>query len=243
VLFGGAGSDTYRFLDGAVGKTTIGDFQSGVDMLDLSMLGVTGLDGLTIRETRFGTKIEFGDLDIVLNITPDQLDADSFLFADPDTTTTIDFDDAGLAPPGAGSSPLDTGYLGLQWENFEVLDTDAQGATFISGYAAASGTQVALNGGGSPATLSSEDDFDFVSLTMAAAWRDGLLVDIEAYDDGVFLGEQRVTLDYGNPQVVDLDASIFASIDEVRFFSFGGVDNPFDSGTGRQIAFDDFVIA
>jgi hypothetical protein len=241
VLFGGTGDDTFQFLERAMGKTTISDFGRGNDVLDLSALGVTGLDDLTIRETRFGTKIEVGDLDIVLNVKPDQLDVDDFRFADPDGSITIDFDDIDLG--GEAFAPMPQDYRGLQWDNFFVIDTEAFAMENTSGYVADSVPNVAFNGFGNRATLSSDENFDLESITMAGAWQDGLNIGIEAFDDGQRLGRQDFTLSYGTPEVFELNDAIFDSVDEVRFYSFGGGnDNPFDDGTGRQIVLDDFVI-
>jgi Ca2+-binding RTX toxin-like protein len=68
-MFGGAGSDTFRFVDGDNDRDRISDFELGVDMIDLSLWGVTSLNdaGLVIEERTNGQGNLQGDLVITFN--------------------------------------------------------------------------------------------------------------------------------------------------------------------------------
>lgn len=68
-MFGGAGSDTFRFVEGDNDRDRISDFELGVDMLDLSLWGVTSLNdaGLVIEERTNGQGNLQGDLVITFN--------------------------------------------------------------------------------------------------------------------------------------------------------------------------------
>jgi Ca2+-binding RTX toxin-like protein len=68
-MFGGAGSDTFRFVDGDNDRNRISDFELGVDVIDLSLWGVTSLSdaGLVIEERTNGQGTLQGDLVITFN--------------------------------------------------------------------------------------------------------------------------------------------------------------------------------
>jgi Ca2+-binding RTX toxin-like protein len=68
-MFGGAGSDTFRFIDSDDDRDRISDFELGVDMIGLSLWGVTSLNdaGLVIEERTNGQGVQQGDLVITFN--------------------------------------------------------------------------------------------------------------------------------------------------------------------------------
>jgi Ca2+-binding RTX toxin-like protein len=80
-LVGGQGADTFVFGK-KFGFDWIEDFEDGVDMIDLSALGIT-YDDLTINPVGFvETEIIYGsNLIVLLNVTPAQIDASDFIFA------------------------------------------------------------------------------------------------------------------------------------------------------------------
>ena len=82
-LHGGAGADTFAF-DEFSGDTLITDFTDGVDVIDLTRLGLSGFNELTLTsgpdgavlhlDTQFGARVVFENFDVA------NLDASDFLF-------------------------------------------------------------------------------------------------------------------------------------------------------------------
>ena len=82
-LHGGAGADTFAF-DEFSGDTLITDFTDGVDVIDLTRLGLSGFNALTLTsgpdgavlhlDTQFGARVVFENFDVA------NLDASDFLF-------------------------------------------------------------------------------------------------------------------------------------------------------------------
>ena len=154
---------------------------------------------------------------------------------------TITFED--LTYPFDYSADVPTTYEGLTWDNFRFMETDEQPPSLEnSGYIANSGNNLVFNTSSKRATISSDENFAVESFYASAAWRDGVRLTVQAYDDGEFLGRQTIYVDSDATRKVELDPSLFGSVDEVGFVSSGGVDNPNSSGFGAHIAFDDFVI-
>lgn len=80
-VFGGADADLFVLSLGS-GEERVYDFDTTEDLVDVSGLGVTGLDDLTIREIGGSTVLRSGDERMVLvNQEEAELGADSFVFA------------------------------------------------------------------------------------------------------------------------------------------------------------------
>lgn len=129
---------------------------------------------------------------------------------------------------------IPNGYGGLNWTNFDVLDKSYHPG---SGYdhGTVSLRNVAFNSFGDPASVSALARFNFTSLYLTAAWNDGLSVKI----DGLFNG----TLLYTETLVVNTNAPTFEllnyiGVNEVRFESFGGLQNQSLGGSGTHFAID-----
>ncbi len=152
----------------------------------------------------------------------------------------IGFED--LAPDGDFLFPIPDGYAGLHWENFGVRDPSG----LSSGYDPHTGEAVGFNGFGEPASFSADTDFTFKSGFFSAAWSDDLSVTVNAYDDGVLVGTQTFTVDYGENQHMKFKSSTmnrFESIDMIQFISYGGTDHdPNDNGQGSNISVDDLQL-
>src|SRR5450759_2874870 len=91
-------------------------------------------------------------------------------------TTLITFDDL------SGSLAVPVGYNGLTWNNFYCLDgVNYSGAG--SGYNAGvvSPSNVAYNGYGNPASISSAGSFNLLSAYLTAAWTSNLHVEVMGY--------------------------------------------------------------
>ncbi|WP_146344644.1 calcium-binding protein [Phaeobacter marinintestinus] len=97
-MFGGAGSDVFRFIDGDNTQDRVMDFEVGVDKLDLSLWGVTSLTepGLTLTEQVDSNGIPQGFLKLSYNGNEVRIDglvqADVASFSDSDFVfATLDF--------------------------------------------------------------------------------------------------------------------------------------------------------
>src|SRR5580765_7398651 len=82
----------------------------------------------------------------------------------------LTFDDLTPTP----NMPIPSGYGGLQWNNFWVVNVAITYPPNSSGYFAGmtSPPNVAYNGGGLPAELSNANPFDVYSGHFTAAWND-----------------------------------------------------------------------
>ncbi|MEX0317297.1 MAG: spondin domain-containing protein [Ruegeria sp.] len=85
-LTGGAGRDTFQFRRGT-GSDIVADFTAGAeagDFLDVSDFGITGIEGLNIRQEGENTVIDLGEGDQITleGVAPNELEAGNFVFAD-----------------------------------------------------------------------------------------------------------------------------------------------------------------
>lgn len=146
---------------------------------------------------------------------------------------TITFDDV------ANGTDLPNGYAGLDWSNFNVLDV----TTFDpSGYwnAPVSGHNVAVNSYGDPASvLQGGSPFTLNSGYFTAAWSNGLVLDVTGYVGGVATYFKSALLYTSGPQFLTFD---WANLDQVRFVSSGGVDDPAYPQGGRHFAMDNLTV-
>ena len=149
----------------------------------------------------------------------------------------INFDDVG----GCASS-LSNGYQGFDWSNFNVLNaSNPPYCIGVSGYTngMVSSPNVAYNGHGSPARVSSNNPFTFNSVYMTAAWNDGMSVTVNAYDAlnnliqtaGFTLNSESATNEVFN----------WSGVSSVVFSATGGVNQNY-GGNGTQIAFDNMLM-
>ena len=154
-------------------------------------------------------------------------------FASLASADTINFDDL-------SDAPIANGYHGLDWSNFwsfAPFSPDYDGSGYES--ALTSGTNVAYNSYGTPASISSAADFDLNSFVAAAAWNDGLSVLISGYNNGVQIYSTVVSLVTGSASAVTLN---WIGVDDVSFVSYGGT-NPGLNGSGTHFALDDLTIS
>jgi hypothetical protein len=154
------------------------------------------------------------------------------------TATTITFDD--LTDNGSGT-PIANGYQGLNWTNWFVLNTPA--FTLVSGpNGFAAGTvsppNVAFNGAGDDAIFS-DNTFTFNSVSLTAAWRNGLQVTITGKLLGVTTDMVTVSLSATTPRLEILN---WVGIDEIDLSATGGVQDPMYSGDGTQVAMDNLIV-
>jgi hypothetical protein len=138
----------------------------------------------------------------------------------------------------ATSSAIAPGYGGLNWSNFYALNVTP--ATYSrSGYihAIESGTYVAFNAGGTPASISatSAAGFDLTDGYFTGAWNNGLNISAAAtFENGTTAVKNFLVNTSGATDVV-FD---WTDLKSVRFSSFGGTPQAGFSGAGTQFAID-----
>lgn len=153
-----------------------------------------------------------------------------------------DFDDLGTTFGELYESYQQTN---LTWTNWGWID-GAYSASEVgpNGFEAGvvTGNAVAYNYYARPSTISSMDgsNFDFRSLWLTAAYREGLKVQINAYDDGELAYSRIVKLDNDAPRQFKLN---FEDVDTLTFTAFGGREDPDlpDGLNGFQFAADHLV--
>ncbi|TAA45812.1 PEP-CTERM sorting domain-containing protein [Corallincola spongiicola] len=130
-----------------------------------------------------------------------------------------------------------TNYGGLNWSSdFYILHTPSYTQ---SGYktGTVSGEYVALNGFANDVSVA-DGVFDFNGSYLTAAWNDGLNIEVTGLLAGVQQYQSIVEVDTFGPTWFDFN---FFGIDELKFRSFGGVQNGQLSGSGTHFAMDDFT--
>ncbi len=136
------------------------------------------------------------------------------------------------------SSAIPAGYGGLNWSNFYTLNaTPAYYGS--SGYihATESGTYVAFNAGGSPASISatSAAGFDLTDGYFTGAWNNGLNITAAATFENGTSASKTFLVNTSGPSDVVFD---WVDLKSVRFSSFGGTPQAGFSGAGTQFAID-----
>ena len=261
-MWGGNGSDTFRLVaDGE--KDWIKDWETN-DVIDLKDWGVTQLSDLTFTSLSNGqVKITFGDEVLQIKgkggatLTQASFAADDFEFA-PTPPLTIDFEDLSIADPRYGA-PIDIvhpGYGGMDWsENFYFAEDDDLAAAGLTGaHTNRVGTDnvFAMAGFGAEVHFSAQDpqdNFDFEEMEIGALYNDGMTIRVVGMDDGVFVGQQFLTVDSTASQTIQMDDNVFDSVDQVVFVSYGGTLNPAYAGQlgsspdTTHFYIDDLVIA
>jgi hypothetical protein len=143
------------------------------------------------------------------------------------SATTLTFEEIGLGPP-----EIPDGYGGLDWDNWN-RHFGSEGSGYSNGRV--SGTNTAYNGGGTEAVIFGPR-FNFSSVYLTAAWRDGLAIRIVGQRSGTLVFDQTIVVDTTGPTL----ASFGHVVDELMFTASGGT-NPGLIGDGTHIAMDDFT--
>ncbi|MGH7038879.1 MAG: PEP-CTERM sorting domain-containing protein [Stellaceae bacterium] len=157
----------------------------------------------------------------------------------PAAATVIGFDD--LTDSGNGTA-IANGYQGLDWNNFDVLNT-ADFTANVGANGAAAGTtsppNIAFNGNGDFASFTSTSTFNLVSADMTAFWNDGMTVTVTGLLNGTRVDTETVTVNSTSPT---LETFTFADINEVDITTSGGTQNNNYAGSGTEVAIDDLTI-
>lgn len=157
-------------------------------------------------------------------------------FAAPSRAATITFDDLGR--PATPGMLIPSGYQGLNWSNFYVLDTTNYYPSNGYPHGTVSGTNVAYNGFGNAAAIS-DGSFTLNSFYLTAAWSDGLNVRVVGKNSGVTLFTSTFIVDTLSPTLETLN---WSGVNEIDFSSMGGIDHGYGQGSGTQFVLDNLTI-
>jgi hypothetical protein len=163
-------------------------------------------------------------------------DATDMTVAPVDDIVAGTFDD--ITTDNYGAVP--NGYLGLNWSGFSLLNAPnyfTQDTGYVRGNTSPDYVVFAYGTG----TVSGVDDdeFEFVSTTLTAAWNDNLNIDINGYRDGLLIYETTVIVSDDEPTVFTFN---WDDVDEVTFSPYGGTDAGTPGG-GAFLAMDDISFA
>jgi len=149
---------------------------------------------------------------------------------------TITFDEL---TPSTHGDPIPNGYAGLQWNNFFVLNAVSY-VNNPSGYqnAVVSANNVAFNGFGDPSMVSAAA-FDLNSAYLAAAWNDGLQVEVQGFVGATLTYDNTYTVNTTGPTLINFN---YLGVDEVNFIASGGTLHPGYTGNGTQFALDNLTL-
>jgi|GEM_PF-5562844 len=113
-------------------------------------------------------------------------------------------------------------YAGFEWSSSAAIIRGA--AISGTGYEAGTtcGDFALFNGSAQDLWIARDDNFDFESVMLTAAWIDGMEITFSGFDDGVLIGEQSFIVNTHTPLLAELDDAIFDSVDMVTMSSDGG---------------------
>lgn len=136
------------------------------------------------------------------------------------------------------SAPLElASYEGYRWDNFGTISHNDSSAYHPSGYqlGATSGSRVAYNAFGDPATISSASSFNLVSGFFTAAWRTDLSLRVVGTGANSF--DQTYTLSALTPTEIVFN---WTGLTSVTFSTSGGTYvSTYGGGGGNQFVLDD----
>ena len=153
--------------------------------------------------------------------------------------TIVPFDD--IHAPATGII-IPSGYQGLSWSNFAVLNAVLFTGGGTNGYfnGMVTVSNVAYNPFGTPAEIDSlGTNFDFLSAYLTAAWNSNLNIEVKGFSEGTLLYSTNVVVSWQGPTLIAFD---YLNIDRLYFNSFGGQDaNLMPNGHGENFAMDNLT--
>jgi len=256
-MTGADGVDTFVFGAGDGQRDVIWDFEQGTDLMDISAWGVASFDDLSItakRADRWIISYEDERLEVVMEGGRTDVTADDFEFAGSPTTSLLTFDEAEAESGSQVSSPINdlfSDYFGLTWSaDWVVFDVEAYLDTSLPPL----GVDQSLISGTNTLFMStpfndpsigdtiSGDDFALISV-FATAFADptaegpASFLNVSAFDDGQFVGDQEFTLTGDGAQLLEFDQSIFGNVDQVAFYVVEA-----GTGGGASVSFDNMLV-
>jgi hypothetical protein len=152
---------------------------------------------------------------------------------------TIDFDDLN----GSGNQTIQNGYAGLNWDNVYIYDATHDPANLNpSGYqfSVISPNNVAFNGFGNSATVSSDTVFNLNSAYLTAVWRDNLQVQVIGSLLGAPIYDNTYSLSATAATPINFN---YLGIDSVQVSIFSaGTQHPGYNQNTNQVAIDNLNV-
>jgi hypothetical protein len=160
----------------------------------------------------------------------------------PAAALTITFDDLADTSAGFGGTPIANGYQGLNWTNWNTLNTADFTANFGPNGAqpgTVSQTNVAYNPTGGEAIFSAASPFTLNSFYLTAVWQDDLPVTVTGLLGGIVEDTETVTPLATGPT---LETFNWADISEVEILPGIGTNHSGYSGSGTQVSIDNLTL-
>jgi hypothetical protein len=138
--------------------------------------------------------------------------------------------------------PVPGGYGGLQWNNFEVLNTVQELNDYgpngeVNGMV--SPNNVIFNDFGNPSSLSDGSAFDLNSAYLAGVWNDGMQLEVQGFVGTTLAYDNTYTLSTQGPTLIDFN---YDDVDEVNFIASGGTPHGYPFGHGTQFSIDNMNV-
>jgi hypothetical protein len=168
--------------------------------------------------------------------------AGASFYIHPAVALTITFDDLTDTSLGFGGTTIANGYQGLNWTNWNVLNTAYFAANFGPNGAqpgTVSPPNVAFNPNGGEAIFSSTTPFTLNTADLTAVWNDGLQVTVNGLLNGVQVDTTTLS---PSATAAMLETFNWAGINEVDLLASGGTQHVGYSGAGTQVALDNLTI-
>jgi hypothetical protein len=140
----------------------------------------------------------------------------------------LTFDDLS---PGSDYSLIPNGYGGLQWNNFGVIAGGGQ--PLYSGYwnGMVTSPNVAFIPYGAPASITSTTPFDLTSAYLAAAWQNGMQLEVKGLVGDTVAYDNTYTLGISAPTFVQFN---YLGVDRVDFLCV--------SAYTQQLVMDNLIV-
>jgi hypothetical protein len=137
---------------------------------------------------------------------------------------------------------IPNGYGGLQWNNFDALNTVQETHQYgvngaVNGMV--SPNNVAFDGGGTNASFSDNVAFNLNSAYLAGVWNDGLQVEVQGFVGSTLTYDNTYTVNTQGPTLIDFN---YAGVDEVNFIAYGGTPHGYYFGRGTEFAMDNLSV-
>lgn len=159
-------------------------------------------------------------------------------------STLITFDDINV-PTSSDSISAPNSYDGLQWNNFGIEDTTTLISiwgftTGLAGYVygMVSAPNVGFNMSGTPASITASSLFDLDSAYLAAAWNNGLQVEVQGLVGATLIYDNTYTVNATGSTLVNFN---YLGVNKVNFISSGGVSAGY-IGAGTQFVMDNLTV-
>ena len=137
--------------------------------------------------------------------------------------TVVTFDDINVALTPGYATNIPTGYQGLIWSNFWVVNSILHAESVNTNgyyYGMVSPSNVAFNAGGTPAEIDSPGtNFNFLSVYLTGAWNSNLNIQVEGFDGANEIYNTIVVASATNPTLFTFN---YLDIDRLYFNSYGG---------------------